>query len=82
MLRDLLAVYPGYVPLLCCSPWNSTCRLYGGNVMKKDEFENLMLCRLDKCFKRYAIKHYLFILLIWPKNCYLFCLNCPLRFSV
>ena len=28
---------------------------------KKDEFENLMLCRLDKCFKRYDIKHYLFI---------------------
>ena len=28
---------------------------------KKDEFENLMLYRLDKCFKRYDIKHYLFI---------------------
>jgi len=49
-------------PFYVDRPWNSKCRLYGENVMKKkDEFENLMLCRLNKCFKRYDIKHYLFI---------------------
>ena len=49
-------------PFYVDPPWNSKCRLCGENVMKKkDEFENLMLCRLDKCFKRYDIKHYLFI---------------------
>jgi len=78
------------LPRIGCSfhvgpPWNKRSRLYGGKVMKKKgESENIMLCRLDKYFKRYDIKHYLFIQptdLI--KECFvLFFLNCPLRFSV
>jgi len=85
-LADIFFIYFFHAKRFACSlsrpvcpfyvdpPWNSKCRLYGENVMtKKDEFENLMLCRLDKCFKRYDIKHYLFIQPIdLTKACFFF----------
>jgi len=51
---------------------------------KKDESENIMLYRLDKYFKRYDIKYYLFIQPTdLTKECFVFFfLNYPLRFSI